>query len=465
MAFFAACRGRAAAVPRVFDVWHSSPTSRAAAHGGLGRRTLAGTPEVLGSPPAAAGQLRVVGDGDVDQLVRGGQPFLLHFGVRWSTRSRAVESRLAEWVVAEGDGAGLLCAAVDVETSPRVVAQQHIRSVPTVLFVQHGRVQQRADGADVTALERILAAARGVSSAMSSRPTAEQPPQELLAAAEELVRRRADPSAVLTLYREILESKDGSARNFAFRARLGILGCALRAVEGGRAQTPPPGSPVDQGPIDQLGAALADLVASHEAELRGDGEDAEEVARLVAHAGLLVDAWAGSAAGEELEVLRHYYQGEAQAAVDAALRWYQRAAGSDIPGLVLSYCMQGDFPDKPHLVPSTSYMRKENFAFALDDAPGPAVPRALLRRLFTALGPTHEIVHRARADLEFLLDTKRWVPFHTRFIQLRKGGRPQTGRGTGKRSGASRRYWLAWGPGTTYRNTKPMGSPHCDKND
>ena len=36
----------------------------------------------------------------------------------------------------------------------------------------------------------------------------------------------------------------------------------------------------------------------------------------------------------------------------------------------------------------------------------------------------------------------RFIPFYTRRIFLRRGGRPTYGLGTGKRSGFSKRYWI-----------------------
>ncbi|CAK0827551.1 unnamed protein product, partial [Prorocentrum cordatum] len=66
---------------------------------------------------------------------------------------------------------------------------------------------------------------------------------------------------------------------------------------------------------------------------------------------------------------------------------------------------------------------------------------------------------QARAELEFLLDTKKHVPFYTRIVYCRRGGRPVWGWGTGKRSGFSRRYWLVWGPGTKYRNSRREWAP------
>lgn len=51
----------------------------------------------------------------------------------------------------------------------------------------------------------------------------------------------------------------------------------------------------------------------------------------------------------------------------------------------------------------------------------------------------------------------RFVRFYTRLIRSRRGGAPTTGRGTGKRSGFSKRYWICW-PNTFYPNTKPLVS-------
>lgn len=54
----------------------------------------------------------------------------------------------------------------------------------------------------------------------------------------------------------------------------------------------------------------------------------------------------------------------------------------------------------------------------------------------------------------------RFIPFHTRKIRIRRGGPPTTGRGTGKRSGFSKRYWIccsAWDLGDCFSDIFPNG--------
>jgi len=284
-------------------------------------------------------------------------------------------------------------------------------------------------------------------------------PRQAVALAEDLEMRGASAATVRPWYQQVLEDGRGAAAPLAFRARLGLLRCALAEAKVAGLATP-------GAAASAATAVLESLRLHHEEELEAEAVDAVEVGRLVARAALLVDFWAGSATGEEAEVLRLYAEGREEEAVAAALSWYQRAAGGDIPGLVASYCgPERRIADRRGGVPSASVFSREPLALGLDDAPGPAAPRALLRRLFEALGHRSAVVAKARAELEFLLDRKPFVPFHTRRTMVRKGGPPLVGRGTGKRSGYSKRYWIMWGPERCIINNRPMGSPHCDKND
>merc|ERR1712192_52598 len=151
-----------------------------------------------------------------------------------------------------------------------------------------------------------------------------------------------------------------------------------------------------------------------------------------------------------------YAAGRYEEALAAALAWYKKTAGGDIAGLVDAYHQPPRrIPDRRggRGVPSSSVFALGGpCACSLEDAPGPATARAMLRRLFSALGPQHELVGQARAKLEFLLDRKPWVPFHTRFIRIRRGGPPRVGKGTGSRSGYSRLYWALWDSGRNRRN-------------
>jgi len=220
---------------------------------------------------------------------------------------------------------------------------------------------------------------------------------------------------------------------------------------------------------EELATAVSQLHERHAGELQPQEavrQDAASVARLVAHAELLADAWTGQFTGEEGEVLSLYAAGREEEALAAALAWYQQAASGNMPGLISALTSPlRHVPDRRGEPPPSPLFSQAPFAQELDQAPGPAAPRSMIRRVFAALGPTDPRVAEARAELEFLLDTKKHVPFYTRIVYCRRGGRPVWGWGTGKRSGFSRRYWLVWGPGTKYRNSRRMGSPHCDKND
>lgn len=287
----------------------------------------------------------------------------------------------------------------------------------------------------------------------------------MLAAADDLEQRGTEFDKVAPLYRRLLADESGAATPFGFRARVGLLRALLRSAEESAAEEsvgPPP-------ELVELSAVVGELRAKHELELQPYDSvrvDAASVTKLVAHAELLVDAWTRCFGGEESTVLRLYAQQQEKEALTTALQWYQQAASGDLVGLIKAlYSPLRYVPDRRGEPPPSPCFSEPPFAEELDEAPGPAAPRSLIRRLFTAMGHTHPLVAEARADLEFLLDKKPHVPFYTRCVYIRRGGRPTWGKGTGKRSGYSRRYWLCWGPGTRYRNSRKMGSPHCDKND
>lgn len=67
-------------------------------------------------------------------------PVLVDFSAEWCTPCRVIEpviERLAE----EYDGR-LAVAKVDIDTSPEIAAKYHVRSVPTVMLIAGGAVQQ-----------------------------------------------------------------------------------------------------------------------------------------------------------------------------------------------------------------------------------------------------------------------------------------------------------------------------------
>lgn len=284
------------------------------------------------------------------------------------------------------------------------------------------------------------------------------------------------------LFRRALEgtTNKGAQLPMAFRARLGLLRCAIQSVEEPEADEDSEDSAPSALSVRALAEALEDLVLNHEEELPGSGvsvrPDVLDLIALRAHAELLLDAWSPASiatssrdlAPEELEILQLYARGQETEAVTAALQWYKQTAGGDMAGLIASYCSpERRLEDRSQTIPRLSiYAQNPSLAVRVGEGPGPTAPRALLRRLVAALGSQRSgVVADAMAELEFLLDTKEFVPFHTRRPYMRKGGRPHWGRGTGKRSGFSRRYWICWGPDRFYPNTRKMGSPHSDKND
>jgi len=218
--------------------------------------------------------------------------------------------------------------------------------------------------------------------------------------------------------------------------------------------------------VGEIATTLRRLHTDHPYELRGQGVDAVNLHMLAAHANLLLSLWKGEVEGPEAEVLQLYAEGKKKEAVDAAIRWYQRAALENMGSLTESYFEPprriSDWEDD---IPTESLFAEDYFRDFAAQSTGVPDQRRLLRCLFAALGPNHEIVHYARAELEFVLDRKKHVPFHTRWLRHHKGGPPKMGRGTGKRSGYSKGYWLHWGPQRFRKNTKPMGGPHTDKED
>jgi len=388
---------------------------------------------------------------------------VLHCGAAWSQRSQAVAARLAEWAHSGPEAAGVTCVTADLTAVPDLVARRAIKGMPAVLFMRGGKVETRADGADVEALERILKVASNygsVANKASPALTESWSAPETLALADDLWRQGVAPETIATFYEHALR---GDAA-FAFRARLGLLRCALEACEVAAAAGRPPA----EDAVERAVGALAELQERHEDELYGVDvrEDSMQVAQHLARAGLLIDAWSGDAEGEEAEVLDLYAKKYEEAAIDVALQWYRTAATNDMDGLVAAYCVPHRLiPDRAGSRSSRSIYAQDQLACEIPDAPGPAAPRAMLRRLIAALGPMHDSAMRARVELEVLLDNKPFVPFHTRVVYIRRGGPPKRGWGTGKRSGYSKRYWVTYGPGTMRPNSKKMGSPHCDKND
>jgi len=239
--------------------------------------------------------------------------------------------------------------------------------------------------------------------------------------------------------------------------------------------------------VNQVATLLGQLHDQHTECLEGRGLDPLSVNQLVARAELIADAWAARVTTnalekeevdvsarvttnalekEEVDVLNFYANGCEEKAVQAALRWYQRSAFRNFDGLIDAYTSpERRMPERRGSLPQHSLFAHTDLACDLDKLPGPAAPRALLGRLFDALGPRHSLVQKALAELEFLLDTKKFVPFHTRRICLPMGGPPVIGKGTGRRNGFSKPYWIFYGPNRAYPNTRPMGSPHCDKKD
>lgn len=408
-------------------------------------------------------------DADLDALsAKNDRPMLLSVGAHWSAKSRAVAERVSEWVSTSHDAkTGVVLAFADIDAAPRLVEERHIRTVPTVLLLRNGKTERRADGGDSKAIEAILTAAESYN---KSDGTATASSTCLaIATADELLERNAsvegmDGEQVWLIaessYRSALEDASDSA--FAFRARLGLLRCALLRAS---AVVMSDAEQSQKDAVDKAASLMEDLYAKHSAEVEvNERADAALLSCFLGHAQLLLDAWQGtSSCEEEQHVLNIYAAGNIEEALMEALVWYQTEALTKMEGLVEAYCLPDRrLSDRDGDVPSTSIYANEAIARDVGELPVPSGARALLRRLFAALGPRSEHVAKARAELEFLLDRKRWVPFHTRQLVTRRGGMPHGGRGTGSGDGFSRKYWIAYGPERAYKNTKPMGGPHTN---
>jgi len=163
----------------------------------------------------------------------------------------------------------------------------------------------------------------------------------------------------------------------------------------------------------------------------------------------------------DVESERTNAEEELRQALHCALQWYKAEAEEDLDGMLEAYCSPDRaLPDGPDDVVSNSVWTAEPLACNFETLRPFQRARSLIRLLFSAVGPDHDITRWARAELAVLLDRRKHVPFFTRRFWKRRGGGPELGRCSGRTSGYPRRYWIAWGPGTFYPNTKPMGGPH-----
>lgn len=385
---------------------------------------------------------------DVRDLIASGDPFVLHFGTSW-LRNTAVSDRLADWAGQDG-AARHLSVAANSGLGAALVRQLelHLTSLPAVLLFRKGRQEKRVFGNDTEAVDRLLEEVDAWRGAAGDDASASQ----LLASAEIALHKSSFADAKHFFDRVIAAGPSPHD----FRAHLGLLRCAVRIAE-----TVAPAVPTPEV-SEQVASSLWQLLDNHGEELSWM-QDSDTIARDVAHAELLVDAWLSDSDGEERGILQMYASGSVADAMQAALKWYQRAAVSDIGSLIESYLAPERYvTDRPGAVPSSSlFASVPPLRCDLDDVPGPARPRAILRRLIAALGPTHELVSAARVDLAFLLDRKPFVPWVTRHQPHKhKGGGPERTRGSGSGNGYSKPGWLYWGPGRDTFNSKKMGGPH-----
>eukprot|EP00434_Breviolum_minutum_P021510 symbB.v1.2.018982.t1/scaffold1531.1/size113404/1 len=397
-------------------------------------------------------------------------PFLVHCGASWSQRSQRVADALAEW-----DSGDLPIYSLDVSRSPKAISQRHIKGIPTLLLMRENRIEARADGADLKDLERLKSAAKPYVKLSNVDSDA----ASILKSAEVML----NSGGVIKARELFQQALKGPIHDGAYRARLGLVKCAKQVLEEACATDKPEPSLVkalfSQLPAhlqtllvmqQDLATALAELKEHHEEELLGSGEevrvDAQQQTIMLADAELLVDAWSldESRCEEETKILQLWARGERESAFQQALKWYQSTAGNDIPGLIASYLLpERRMLDRPGAIPRRSIYAQRPELAADSESPGPTVPRALLRRMSLAamdrnfLEGKPSLLAKSLAELAFLLDRKEFIPFHTRKIRIRRGGPPTTGRGTGKRSGFSKRYWICW-PDTVYPNSRKMAT-------
>lgn len=432
----------------------------------------------------------MLSDEAVQPLLESGRPVLLHCGASWSTRSREVAAELAQWARgnASQSGDGVICVGVDVATAPKLFEQRKILTLPTLLLLRAGKVEDRVDGAGVADLEPLFEMANAyTSTSLAAKDLSMLSPRAALDAGLELLRQDAGHATVAPFLRRVLKDEHAGASNvlhevtqLCFRARLNLLRSALRAAKADQfenfAATP------EEAAVKEIATLVEELHTLHKEQLAAGPvcalTDLQDVTELLAHAELLLDALAAAeragkagagAPSQEDLILQHYAHGRMKEALQGAVDWYKVAAGQNLHQLVADSCRPWRrAPDRPSVsygafmqpMPPSEPLDPEAY-FHTDHYRA----RALLQRLLVALGPDSQsgVAAEARAKLQLLLDRKKHTPYHTRIVRVQRPHCAEmVGLGTGKRSGYSKKYWIAFGGGRVLPNTRPIGSPHCD---
>ena len=94
----------------------------------------------------AAENVQTFTDGNFDDSVlKSGAPVMVDFWAEWCGPCRAIGPILED--LAKNSGGGVTLAKVNVDENPGLAARYGIRSIPTILFVKDGKVQDQVVGA------------------------------------------------------------------------------------------------------------------------------------------------------------------------------------------------------------------------------------------------------------------------------------------------------------------------------